>query len=58
MPTMPTFTTRLGLNLVRQRRGGDAAPELARAAAIDPANARFAYVYAIALNSTGHTDDA
>jgi Flp pilus assembly protein TadD len=48
----------LGLNLVRQRRAADALPELARATAVDAANARYAYVYAIALNSAGRTDEA
>ena len=48
----------LGLNLVRQRRVADALPELARAAAGDPATPRYAYVYAIALNSSGRSDDA
>ena len=32
--------------------------ELERATRIDPADARYAYVYAIALNSTGHAEDA
>ncbi|HYN38590.1 MAG TPA: tetratricopeptide repeat protein, partial [Rhodospirillales bacterium] len=48
----------LGLNLVRQRRTNDALPELARAAAVNPASARFAFVYAIALNSAGKPDEA
>ena len=58
MPDDAELHHALGLNLVRQRRTADALPELARAAAIDPANARYAYVYAVALNSTGRTDDA
>ena len=48
----------LGLNLVRQHRANDAVAELARAAQLDPGVARYAYVYAVALNGTGHTDDA
>jgi predicted CXXCH cytochrome family protein len=48
----------LGLNLVRQRRAADAVAELARAAAIDVANARYAYVYAVALHAAGRTDEA
>ncbi|MBK8210181.1 MAG: hypothetical protein IPK78_09545 [Rhodospirillales bacterium] len=48
----------LGLNLIRQRPAADALPELSRAATLDPANARWAYVQAIALNSAGRTDDA
>jgi Putative Zn-dependent protease, contains TPR repeats len=48
----------LGLNLVRQRRATDAVAELARAAQLDPATPRYAYVYAIALNGTGRPADA
>ena len=58
MPDDAELHHALGLNLVRQRRAADALPELARAAAIDPANARYAYVYAVALNSAGRTDEA
>jgi hypothetical protein len=45
----------LGLSLVRQRNLGEALPLLRDAAALDPNNARYAYVYAVALNSTGST---
>ena len=48
----------LGLNLVRQGRGTEALPEFARAAELDPANARYAYVHGVALNSVGQTDEA
>jgi Flp pilus assembly protein TadD len=48
----------LGLNLIRQRRAADALAQLARAATIDPANARYVFVYAIALNSAGRSDAA
>ena len=48
----------LGLNLVRQHRSSEALTEIGRAAAIDPDNARYTYVYAVALNSVGRTDDA
>lgn len=48
----------LGLNLVRQGRVSDALPELARSAALDPSNPRYAFVHAVALNSAGWTDDA
>ena len=58
MPDNPQLHHELGLNLVRQRRAGDALPELARAALTDPANPRYAYVYAVALNSAGRTEDA
>jgi hypothetical protein len=36
----------------------DALAEIGRAAEIDSDNARYAYVYAVALNSAGRTDDA
>src|SRR5512132_80454 len=58
MPDDADLHLALGLNLVRQHRAGDALPEIARAAEIDPGNARYAYVYAVALNSAGRTDDA
>ena len=58
MPSEGKLHHALGLNLVRQRRTADALPELARAALIDPANVRYAYVYAIALNSGGRADEA
>jgi predicted CXXCH cytochrome family protein len=58
MPNDAELHHALGLNLVRQRRAADALPELASAAVIDSANPRYAYVYAIALNSTGHADEA
>jgi predicted CXXCH cytochrome family protein len=43
----------LGLVMVRQKRTPDALKELAEATRLDPANARFAYVYAVALNDAG-----
>jgi Flp pilus assembly protein TadD len=43
----------LGLALVRQHNYADAIPELRRANELAPSNARYAYVYAIALNSVG-----
>jgi len=43
----------LGLALVRQHNYAEALPELRRAAELAPGNARYAYVYAVALNSTG-----
>jgi Flp pilus assembly protein TadD len=41
----------LGLALVRMQRTGDALSEFKRATALDPANARFAYVYDVARKS-------
>jgi predicted CXXCH cytochrome family protein len=61
LPRMPgdaELHLALGLNLVRQHRLVDALAEIALAAEADPGNARYAYVYAVALNSAGRTDDA
>lgn len=58
MPDDTELRLALGLNLVRQHRPGDALAEIARAAEIDPGNARYAYIYVVALNSAGRTDDA
>lgn len=58
MPDAAELHHALGLNLVRQRRLGDAIPEFARAATMEPRQARYAYVYAIALNSTGRAEEA
>ncbi|MCG6866943.1 MAG: tetratricopeptide repeat protein [Thiogranum sp.] len=48
----------LGLALVRLQRTGEALGELNRATELDPGNARFVYVYAVALHSTGDTQAA
>jgi len=40
------------------KRTGEALGALERAAALEPGNARFAYVYAVALHSTGKADAA
>ena len=48
----------LGLALVRQQRSADALTEFARAVELDPAQARFAYVNAVALHSAGKADAA
>jgi tetratricopeptide (TPR) repeat protein len=48
----------LGLTLVRQRRNPEAIAELARAAELAPESARYAYVYGIALHSTGEVERA
>ena len=48
----------LGLFLVRQRDYSAALELLRQASELAPGNARYAYVYAIALNSTGARVDA
>jgi Flp pilus assembly protein TadD len=48
----------LGLSLVRQQRTDDGVEELRLAASLDAANARYIYVYAVALNSTGKPEQA
>lgn len=48
----------LGLLLVREGHGQEALDHLAAAARLDPASARFAYVYAVALNDAGQKSKA
>jgi Flp pilus assembly protein TadD len=48
----------LGLLLVRQHDYAGAIVQLRQAAELAPDNARYAYVYAVALNSTGASDEA
>ena len=48
----------LGLSLVRAKRLEAALTDLKRAVELAPANTRYAYVYAIALDSAGHTAQA
>jgi len=48
----------LGLVLTRLKRAQDALPELQRAAELEPQRARYAYVYAVALNSAGRRSEA
>ncbi len=48
----------LGLSLVRQHNYAEALPLLRQAAELAPDNVRYAYVYAIALNSTGSPEQS
>ena len=48
----------LGLSLVRQGRTNEAVVELRGATIADPQNARFAYVYGVALHSGGQVEAA
>ena len=47
-----------GLWLIRQQKYREAVAELGRAARLAPANPRYAYVYAVALQETGSPSDA
>jgi tetratricopeptide (TPR) repeat protein len=48
----------LGLNLVRLKRNDEALAELGSAAKLDPSQARYGYVYAVALHSAGRGSEA
>jgi Flp pilus assembly protein TadD len=48
----------LGLTHVRQKQAADALKALAEAARLEPANARYAYVYAVGLNDSGRPTEA
>src|SRR5439155_20569239 len=48
----------LGLVLVRRKMLDQALDELRRAAELEPEQARYAYVYAVGLNSAGRVGDA
>jgi predicted CXXCH cytochrome family protein len=48
----------LGLTLIREKRPDNALAEFRTATEIEPDRSRYAYVYAIALHSSGHTDEA
>jgi Flp pilus assembly protein TadD len=47
----------LGLSLIRSKRYAEAVEQFRRAAELDPGTARFAYVYGVALQSTGKAQD-
>jgi Flp pilus assembly protein TadD len=57
-PEDPELHLALGLNLVRQHRSSEALGEIERAAELDPGNAGYAYVHAVALNGAGRVDEA
>jgi predicted CXXCH cytochrome family protein len=57
-PNSASLHHTLGLSLVRAKRTDAAVTEFARAAKLEPGNARFAYVYAVALYSSGHAPQA
>jgi predicted Zn-dependent protease len=53
VPDSATLRHALGLSLVRQKKKDAALQLLARASKLAPDNSRYAYVYAVALHSTG-----
>jgi len=57
-PTSAALHYALGLALVRMKRMDAAVGELERAYVLESGNARFAYVYGVALHSTGKADAA
>jgi len=57
-PEVASLHHALGLSLVRQKRVADALPELERATALAPQDARYAYVFAVALHDAGQRDRA
>jgi predicted CXXCH cytochrome family protein len=48
----------LGLTLTREKRPNDALNEFRTAAELEPDRSRYAYVYAVALHSSGRADEA
>jgi predicted CXXCH cytochrome family protein len=48
----------LGLSLIRQKRYGEALQSLQNAAELEPEQSRYAYVYAVALQSKGQEQEA
>ena len=52
-PTAAPLHHALALVMVRAKRTSEALKELAEATRLDPANARYAYVYGVALNDAG-----
>ena len=57
-PDDPSLDEAMGLLMVRQKRGAQALEMLEHASSGEPDNARYAYVYAIALNDAGNTRTA
>jgi hypothetical protein len=57
-PDSATLHHALGLTQVRLQQTDAAMASLKRAAELDPGVARYTYVYAVALNSTGRAGDA
>jgi Tfp pilus assembly protein PilF len=58
VPRDATLHHTLGLVLTRQKKGAEALKEFKTATALAPASGRFAYVYGVALNSSGRSAEA
>lgn len=58
VPEAPALLHARGLSRVRRRETAEAVEDLAQAARLEPTNARYAYVYAIALHSSGRSEEA
>ncbi|MGO9060798.1 MAG: tetratricopeptide repeat protein [Candidatus Binataceae bacterium] len=58
VPADASLRLSLGLLLIRQGHKSEALPYLADASRLDPGNARFAYIYAVALYGAGRNKDA
>jgi tetratricopeptide (TPR) repeat protein len=58
VPTSATLHHALGLALIRLRQPGPAMSSLRRAVELDPAIARYTYVLAVALHSSGQVEES
>jgi Flp pilus assembly protein TadD len=58
VPTDGGLHQALGLSMVRLKRLDDALIELRRGAELDPNNARYSYIYGVALHSNGRQQEA
>jgi predicted CXXCH cytochrome family protein len=58
LPDVADLHYALGLSLIRQQQAGAAVTELHQAANLNSDSARYIYVYAVALNSTGKLAEA
>jgi Flp pilus assembly protein TadD len=57
-PMSATLHHALGLALIRLRQPEQALAALRRAVELDPETARYTYVFAVALHSTGQVDES
>jgi Flp pilus assembly protein TadD len=58
LPTNAELHHALGLALIRTKQADGALAELRRASELEPERARYAYVFAVALHSTGRVGEA